>query len=73
MRNKKAKKKTTIVSPILWAITTILWTITVCINITDVNFPPFWIALQCATVILSGAAAVANYIRYKRDNTDKSE
>ena len=72
MDRKKEKKKATIISPILWVVTTIMWTITLCVNITDGEFSPIWIALQCATVIMSGAAAVANYFRYKRDNNDKS-
>ena len=73
MEHKKDKKRTTIISPILWVITTIMWAITVCVNIIDGDIPPFWLALRCATAIMSGAAAVANYIRYKRENNDKSK
>ena len=73
MKDKKAKKKVSLCIPILWIFTTIMWIITVCINSTDAEFPRFWLALQCATAVISGGAAIANYIRYKRSNGDNSE
>ena len=73
MKDKKVKRKVSAYVPILWVFTTVMWIITVCINFTDANFPPFWLALQCVTAVISGAAAVANYIRYKRSNDEDSE
>ena len=62
------KKKPSIVSPILWTITTALWVVHVCVNSTDAEFPPGLLAFQCATAIVSAGAAVANFIRCKRSN-----
>ena len=70
MNGRKAKKKVPYYVPILWAITTVMWIAVVCLNSTDADFSPFWFTLQCATAILSGAAAVVNYIKYKRSNDD---
>ena len=73
MKNSKAKKKPSIITPVLWAITAAMWTVTACINSTDAEFPRFWLALQCATAVLSGGAAVVNYLKYKRSNDDNDE
>ena len=73
MDRKKDKKKITIFTPILWTITTVMWTITFCVNIVTGNLTPVWLALQCATAVLSGAVAVTNFVRYKRDSKDESD
>ena len=73
MKDKKSKKKVSLYVPILWVFTTAMWIITVVINFTDADFPPFLLALQCATAVISGAAAVANFIRYKRSKDNNGE
>ena len=73
MKNKKAKKAIYIVISGLWVISTAMWTITAWGNFTVAGFPRFLLALQCATAVFSGGAAVASYISYKRSNNDNSE
>ena len=73
MKNKSAKKKTSIITPILWVFITAMWIIIACVNSTDPDFPPFLFVLQCATAVLSAIAAVANYIRYKRSKDNNGE
>ena len=73
MDNKNGKKKISIVIPIIWAITTAVWTASVCINISCGVTPGILIALQCGAVVASAAAAIANFIRYKRGKNNKSE
>jgi len=71
MNNSEPKKKVSIVTPILFAITTLIWTFNLCMNISG---GARWeiIMLQCVTVILSFAAAISNYIRYRRSKNDAS-
>ena len=73
MEHKNNKEKTPLILAILWMISTIMWIVIVCINISDGNSPFFLTALQCAAAIAFGAAAAANFIRYKRGRDDKSE
>ena len=67
------KKKTSIIIPIIWVIITAIWTVTVCTNISSGGTPVYLIALQCGSVVASGAAAIANFIRYKRGKSNKGE
>ena len=73
MENEKAKKKTSIVVPILWAVITIIWIITACINISAGTLPPFAIGLNWAAALVSAVTAVVHYLKYKRSRDDKSE
>ena len=66
MSNPKPPKKVAGYVPILWVIVTVMWVIIACVNSVDTDFPPPSLWLQWATAVISGAAAVANYIRYKR-------
>jgi len=67
------KKKPSLVTPILWFCTMVIWIITVCTSIGNGNTQGFLFVLQCACVLSSGAAAVTNFIRYKRSINDKDE
>ena len=70
--NKK-KKKTPLFVPILWVFTTGTWILTVSIRISRGETQGGLFILQCATVLVSGAAAVANFIRYKRSKNNEDE
>ena len=52
--------------PVLWFITTLLWTITFCRNLSH-NGTSGSLLLQAATVLVSLAAALVNLHRYRRD------
>ena len=73
MEKKNDKKKVSIVIPIIWTIITAIWIATVCINISSGENPEYLIALQCGAVAASGAAAIANFIRYKRYKNNNGE
>jgi hypothetical protein len=53
------------ITPVIWAIVTIIWIFNLGMNISA-DAPQELILLQCATAISSCAAAVVNYIRYRR-------
>ena len=72
MKDKKPEKKMPAYVPVLWLFTTAMWTVVAGVNFTNAEFPRFWLALQCATAALSGAAAIVNYLRYKRGRDDNS-
>jgi len=67
------KKKTPLYVPILWVFTTGTWILTVSIRISRGETQGFLFILQCATILVSGAAAVANFIRYKRSKKNEDE
>ena len=66
----RKKKKTPLYVPILWVFTTGTWIGTVSIRISAGDTQGFLFVMQCATLLVSGAAAVANFIRYKRSKND---
>jgi hypothetical protein len=65
-------KKTRVFMPILWTVVTIIWIISLCINIATYKSSRdmLSIILQSVCVLASGAAAVVNFINYKRSRTD---
>jgi len=67
------KKKTPLYVPILWIFVTVTWIVTVCIRISSGETQGFLFILQCANVLVSGGAAVSNYIRYKRSENNEVE
>ena len=73
MKDKKPKKRIPFYVPILWVFTTIMWTIVAVANTTVAGFSHGLLAVQYATAILSGGAAIVNYIRYKRGKGDSAE
>ena len=65
MKEKK-QKKTPLYVPVLWYITTLLWTITFCVNYSRLPYSgEGLVILQGITVVASFAAAVANTVRYR--------
>ena len=69
MDKKNGKKKTSVFISIIWAIITLIWISTTYMSISSDGTPGFLIALQCGAVAASGAAAIANFIRYRRGKT----
>ena len=67
------KKKTPLYLPILWVFTTGMWIITVSTRINSGDTQGFMFILQCANVLVSAAAAVANFVRYKRSKNNEDE
>ena len=64
MKEKK-QKKTPLYVPVLWYITTLMWTITSCMNYSRLPYSgEGLVILQGMTVVASFAAAVANTVRY---------
>lgn len=58
------RKKTPLYVPVLWYMTTILWTITFCTNLSHRSWSDGLVIMQGLTVLSSLAAAVANTVRY---------
>ena len=73
MKGKEPKKKIPFYVPILWVFTTVTWIIVAVGNSTVAGFSHGLLAVQYATAILSGGAAIVNYIRYKRGKGDGTE
>ena len=66
MKEKK-QKKTPLYVPVLWYITTLMWTIIFCMNYSRLPYSgEGLVILQGMTVVASFAAAVANTIRYTK-------
>ena len=64
---KKEPQKTPLYVPVLWYITTLMWTITFCVNYSRLPYNgEGLVMLQGMTVVASFAAAVANTIRYMK-------
>ena len=61
----KAKKIPAYV-PVLWYVTTLLWTVTFSVNFSRMGPEEPLVWLQGAVVIVSLIAAVANAVRYRR-------
>ena len=70
MKNRKAKKMPSIITPVILAIAAATWVITACVHLVIGELPWHRLALHCATAIVFCWAAVANYIGYKRSNDD---
>jgi len=66
------KKKNTVPLhiPVLWFITTALWTIRLCVNVHNGKEPSI---LDIAVVCLSLAAAVTNLVRYVKEKKAQGE
>lgn len=62
----KQKKKTPLIVPILWFITTGLWTITFSINLHRNSFSDGLVLLQGVVVLTSLAAAIVNLHRWRQ-------
>lgn len=62
----KRKKKTPLIVPILWFITTGLWTITFSMNLLRFSLSEGIVRLQGIVVLTSLAAAIINLRRYKQ-------
>lgn len=62
----KQRKPTPLVVPVLWFITSGLWTVTFCRNLSH-GGDSGPLLLQAATVTVSLAAALINLYRYRRD------
>lgn len=62
---KNEQKKTPLYVPVLWYITTLMWTITFFVNYSRLPYSgEGLVILQGMTVVASFAAAVANTVRY---------
>ena len=62
---KNEQKKTPLYVPVLWYITTLMWTITFFVNYSRLPYSgEGLVILQGMTVVASFAAAVANIVRY---------
>lgn len=59
-------KKVSVIVPILWVFATVVWTISFIINLQYHGLSDTLIILQGATVAVSLAAAIVNFIRYKK-------
>ena len=71
---KKEQKKTPLYVPVLWYITTLMWTITFSVNYSKLPYSgEGLVILQGMTVVASFAAAVANTIRYMKTKDMESE
>ena len=67
-------KKMHIIIPIIWSFTTMFNTFMVIVEISEGNTQSYRFVVLCATALLSGAAAVIGFIRYKRSkNSNKDE
>lgn len=67
------KKKISVIVPILWVFTTVVWTISFIINLEYYGFSDTLVILQGATVLISLATAIANFIRYKKAKCNDEE
>ncbi|MEA4921243.1 MAG: hypothetical protein VB078_10020 [Clostridiaceae bacterium] len=63
------KKKVSVIVPILWVFVTVMWTVTFICNLEYYGLSDPLVILQGATVVVSLAAAIVNFIRYKKQNT----
>jgi len=64
---KKKSKKTPFYVPVLWYITTLMWTITFSVNFSRLPYSgKGLVILQGMTVVASLAAAIANTVRYRK-------
>ena len=71
---KKEQQKTPLYVPVLWYITTLMWTITFSVNLSRLPYSgEGLVILQGMTVVASFAAAVANTIRYMKTKEVESE
>ena len=62
---KKEQQKTPLYVPVLWYITTLMWTITFSVNLSRLPYSgEGLVILQGMTVLASLAAAIANTVRY---------
>ena len=62
---KKEQQKTPLYVPVLWYITTLMWTITFSVNLSRLPYSGGdLVILQGMTVLASLAAAIANTVRY---------
>ena len=66
-------KSISITVPILWALTTGIWAVNIYMKISAGETQGYLFVLQCVCVIVSCAAAVANFIRYRRSTKSKDE
>lgn len=57
-------KKVSVMVPILWIFTTVMWTISFIRNLEYRGLSDTLVILQGATVLLSLAAAIISFIRY---------
>lgn len=71
---KKEQQKTPLYVPVLWYITTLMWTITFSVNLSRLPYSgEGLVILQGMTVLASLAAAVANTMRYRRTKDMKPD
>lgn len=59
-------KKVSVIVPILYTFTTVVWIITFSRNLEAYGLSDALVILQGATVLVSFAAAIVNLIRYKK-------
>ena len=62
----KQKKNTPLIVPVLWFITTGLWTITCSMNLLHFSLSEGIVGLHGFMVLVSLAAAIVNLRRYKQ-------
>ncbi len=67
------KKKTPLLTPVLWFITTGLWTINLFISLRMGCEPGGSLLLKGLMAITSLAAAIVNLIRYKNGKKERKE
>ena len=63
-------KKTKLYVPVLWSVNAVIWGMTLCMDLINGDTPAYLIALRCACVILSGVAAVINFVKYARSRNE---
>ena len=66
-------KKISVIVPILWVFTTVVWTISFISNLEYHGLSDTLVILQGATVLISLATAIANFIRYKKTKCNDEE
>lgn len=59
-------KKVSVIVPILWVFITVVWTISFIINFEYHGLSDTLVILQGTTVLISLAAAIVNFIHYKK-------
>ena len=66
------KRKTSLASPMIWLIFTVLWVITLCLRI-DMDYPYPLLLLSGLCVVLGIVQTVAQWRRYKKDKNSAKD
>jgi len=63
----KKKAEVSILSPLLWTISTLLWTVNVCVSWDDPFQTGALIWLKGFALLTTLSAAIVNFCRYRKD------